>query len=116
MPHTTIFDPTHPKTTEVTFSFLDFVSVCKTPVYVVYQYVKHQFMLSIIEIHTDWQRVVVEIWPISKAVTYPGCLGAGYTSLGAQTLAPKKGFLTFYLKIFFKHPRRRVFRYSIYVI
>ena len=30
--------------------------------------------------------------------------------------APKKGFLTFYLKIFFKHPQKRVFRYSIYVI
>ena len=113
MPHTTIFDPTHPKTTEVIFSFLDFVSVCKTPVYVVYQYVKHQFMLSIIEIHTDWQRA---FWPISKAVTYPGRLGAGYTSLGAQTLAPKKGFLTFYLKIFCKHPQRTVFRNSIYVI
>ena len=113
MPHTTIFDPTHPKTTEVIFSFLDFVSVCKTPVYVVYQYVKHQFMLSIIEIHTDWQRA---FWPISKAVTYPGRLGAGYTSLGAQTLAPKKGFLTFSLKIFCKHPQRTVFRNSIYVI
>ena len=50
------------------------------------------------------------------AVTYPGRLGARYTGLGAQTLAPKKGFLTFYLKIFFKHPRRRVFRYSIHVI
>ena len=37
-------------------------------------------------------------------MTYPGCLGAWYTSLGTQTLAPKKGFLTFYLKIFFKHP------------
>ena len=34
------------------------------------------------------------------AVTYPGRLGARYTGLGAQTLAPKKGFLTFYLKIF----------------
>ena len=33
-------------------------------------------------------------------VTYPGRLGARYTGLGAQTLAPKKGFLTFYLKIF----------------
>ena len=33
-------------------------------------------------------------------VTYPGCLGAQYTGLGTQTLAPKKGFLTFYLKIF----------------
>ena len=109
MPHKTIFDPTHPKTTEVTFSFLDFLSVCKTPVYVVYQYVKHQFMLFIIEIHTDWRRA---FWPISRAVTYPGRLA----SLGAQTLAPKKGFLTFYLKIFFKHPWRRVFRYSIYVI
>ena len=113
MPHTTIFDPTHPKTTEVTFSFLDFVSVCKTSVYVVYQYVKHQFMLFIIGIHTDWQRV---FWPISQAVMYPGCLGAWYTSLGAQTLALKKGFLTFYFKIFFKHPWRRVSRYSIYVI
>ena len=47
---------------------------------------------------------------------YPGRLGAWYTGLGTQTLAPKKGFLTFYLKIFFKHPRRRVFRYSIYVL
>ena len=27
-------------------------------------------------------------------VTYPGRLGARYTGLGAQTLAPKKGFLT----------------------
>ena len=34
-------------------------------------------------------------------VTYPGHLGARYTSLGTQTLAPEKGFLTFYLKIFF---------------
>ena len=33
-------------------------------------------------------------------VTYPGRLGARYTGLGAQTLAPKKSFLTFYLKIF----------------
>ena len=33
-------------------------------------------------------------------MTYPGRLGTGYTGLGAQTLAPKKGFLTFYLKIF----------------
>ena len=49
-------------------------------------------------------------------VTHPGRLGAGYTGLGAKTLAPKKGFLTFYLKIFFKDPRRKVFRYSIYVI
>ena len=49
-------------------------------------------------------------------VMYPGRLGAQYAGLGTQTLAPKKGFLTFYLKIFFKHPRRRVFRYSIYVI
>ena len=35
-----------------------------------------------------------------RSVTYPGRLRAWYTSLGAQTLAPKKGFLTFYLKIF----------------
>ena len=46
-------------------------------------------------------------------VTYPGCLRAWYTSLGTQTLVPKKGFLSFYLKIFFKHPLRRVFCYSI---
>ena len=51
-----------------------------------------------------------------SSVAHPGRLGARYTGLGAQTLAPKKGFLTFHLKIFFKHPRRRVFRYSIYVI
>ena len=38
-----------------------------------------------------------QLW---NPVTYPGCLGARYNSLGAQTLAPKKGFLTFYLKIF----------------
>ena len=50
------------------------------------------------------------------AGTYPGRLGARCTGLGCQTLAPKKDFLTFYLKIFFKHPRRRVFRFSIYVI
>ena len=50
------------------------------------------------------------------SVTYLGHLGAQYTGFGTQTLAPKKGFLTFYLKIFFKHPRRRVFCYSIYVI
>ena len=49
-------------------------------------------------------------------VMYPGHLGAQYTGLGTQTLAPKKGFLTFYLKIFFKHPQRRVFCYSIYII
>ena len=49
------------------------------------------------------------------SVVYPGCLGAWYTSLGTQTLVPKKGFLTFYLKIFFK-PQRRVFLYSIYII
>ena len=53
---------------------------------------------------------------VECAVTYPGRLGAWYTSLGTQTLAPKKGFLTFYGKIFFKHTRRRVFHYSIYVI
>ena len=51
-----------------------------------------------------------------KLVMYPGRLGARYTGLGAQILAPKKGFLTFYLKIFFKYPRGRVFRYLIYVI
>ena len=50
------------------------------------------------------------------SVTYPGRLGDRYTGFGAQTLVPKKGFLTFYLKIFFKHPWRRVFRYSIYII
>ena len=50
------------------------------------------------------------------SVTYPGRLGARYTGLGTQTVAPKKGFLTFYLKIFFKHPQRKVFRYSIYII
>ena len=50
------------------------------------------------------------------AVTYPGHSGGRYTDLGTQTLAPKKVFLTFYLKIFFKHPWRGVFRYSIYVI
>ena len=49
-------------------------------------------------------------------MTYPGRLEAQYTGLGAQTLEPKKGFLTINLKIFFKHPWRRVFRYSIYVI
>ena len=49
----------------------------------------------------------------NTSVTYPGRLGARYTGLGTQTLAPKKSFLTFYLKIFFKHPQRRVFRYSI---
>ena len=49
-------------------------------------------------------------------VTYPGRLGAQYTGLGTQTLALKKVFLTFYLKIFFKHPQRRVCRYSIYII
>ena len=53
---------------------------------------------------------------VECAVTYPGRLRAWYTSLGTQTLAPKKGFLTFYWKIFFKHPRRRVFHYSVYVI
>ena len=42
--------------------------------------------------------------------------GSRYTGLGTPTLVPKKGFLTFYLKIFFKHPQRRVFCYSIYVI
>ena len=47
---------------------------------------------------------------------YPGRLGARYTGLVTQTLVPKKGFLTFYLNIFFKHSWRRVFRYSIYVI
>ena len=51
-----------------------------------------------------------------KPVMYPGRLEAWYTSLGAQTLVPKKGFLTIYLKIFFKHPQRRVFHYSISVI
>ena len=51
-----------------------------------------------------------------KPVMYPGRLGAWYTSLGTQTLVPKKGFLTIYLKIFFKHPQRRVFHYSISVI
>ena len=35
-----------------------------------------------------------------QPVTYPGHLRAQYTGLGTQTLAPKKGFLTFYLKIF----------------
>ena len=43
-------------------------------------------------------------------VTYPGRLGAQYAGLGTLTLAPKKGFLTFYLKVFFKHPQRRVFQ------
>ena len=44
---------------------------------------------------------------------YPGCLAAWYTGLGAQTLAPKKGFLTFYLKIFFKHPWRSVSLFNL---
>ena len=35
-------------------------------------------------------------------VTYPGHLEDWYTGLGTQTLVPKKVFLTFYLKIFFK--------------
>ena len=34
------------------------------------------------------------------AVTYPGHSGGRYTDLGTQTLATKKVFLTFYLKIF----------------
>ena len=51
-----------------------------------------------------------QLW---NPVTYPGCLGARYNSLGAQTLAPKKGFLTFYLKIFFKHPWRSVSLFNL---
>ena len=35
-------------------------------------------------------------------VMYPGHLEDWYTGLGTQTLVPKKVFLTFYLKIFFK--------------
>ena len=50
-----------------------------------------------------------------KKVTYSGRLGAQYTGLGAQILAPKKGFLTFIWR-FFLNTQRRVFRYSIYVI
>ena len=73
----------------------------------------HQAMRAIVIKIIDQPRKIREF---GRAVTYPGRLGARYTGLGAQTLAPKKGFLTFYLKIFFKHPRRRVFRYSIYVI
>ena len=61
-------------------------------------------------------RYVCILYMHACSVTYPGRLGARYTGLGAQTLVPKKGFLTFYLKIFFKHPQRRVFCYSIYVI
>ena len=52
--NTSVFDHTHPKIIEVTFSFLYFVSVCKTPVYTIYQYVKHQFMQSIYYWDTCW--------------------------------------------------------------
>ena len=64
-----------------------------------------------------WFSVITQfaLLALVNTVMYPGHLGACYTGLGSQTLAHKKGFLT-YLKIFFKHPRRRVFRYSIYVI
>ena len=47
------------------------------------------------------------------SVTYPGHLGARYTSLGAQTLTPKKCFLTFCLKISFKHPWRSVSLFNL---
>ena len=47
------------------------------------------------------------------SLTYPGRLGAQYTGLGTQTLVPKKGFLTFYLKIFFKHPWRSVSLFNL---
>ena len=33
------------------------------------------------------------------SVTYSGRLGARYTGLGAQTLAPKKGFLTSFFSV-----------------
>ena len=33
------------------------------------------------------------------AVTYPGRLGARYTGLGTQTLAPKKSFLTSFFSV-----------------
>ena len=38
----------------------------------------------------------------ASTVTHPGCLGACYTGLGAQTLAPRKGFLTFFFEDFFE--------------
>ena len=40
---------------------------------------------------------------------YPGRLGAQYTGLGVQTLVSKKGFLTFYLKIFLNIHREECF-------
>ena len=46
-------------------------------------------------------------------MTYPDRLGAQYTGLDTQTLASEKGFLTFYLKIFFKHPRRSVSLFNL---
>ena len=36
---------------------------------------------------------------ITNTVTYPGHLGAQYTGLGTQTLAPKKSFLTSFFSV-----------------
>ena len=36
---------------------------------------------------------------IKLSVTYPSRLGAWYTGLGTQTLAPKKGFLTSFFSV-----------------
>ena len=69
--------------------------------------VKHTQMTTVNELFVG-VFIIVGLGIKGLTVIYPGRLGARYTGLGAQTLAPKKGFLTFYLTIFFKHPRRSV--------
>ena len=99
------------------FSHLVFSNMLLSAMYN-YLYFQHDCVFVFYPKQNDFPTILWKILlsRVPYLVTYPGRLGARYTGLGAQTLAPKKGFLTFYLKIFFKHPRRRVFRYSIYVI
>ena len=56
----------------------------------------HQAMRAIVIKIIDQPRKIREF---GRAVTYPGRLGARYTGLGAQTLAPKKGFLTSFFSV-----------------
>ena len=44
----------------------------------------------------------MHILPYDKDSTYPGCLGDQYTGLGAQTLTPKKDFLSFLFSAVFQ--------------
>ena len=58
----------------------------------------HQAMRAIVIKIIDQPRKIREF---GRAVTYPGRLGAWYTGLGAQTLAPKKAFFNFLFEDFF---------------